>query len=193
MLLVLVDESSATPHLLTRSGAIYVRNPGSSDPVPLADQARLLDLTRRGQLAEQRAIEAANDNLAHELLDDRASAPVETLSVAATGVAADFEDNLFRVGSRAFLEETAWGPSTNQQLDGRSDVWRQDHVGVIRWRARRFEGPIHEAIAVHRNGSVWTYRAIDDREEGSNWRSSVDVDELRQRFETHLQTCRIDD
>ena len=44
LLLVLVEESSTTPHLLTRTGAIYVRNPGASDPVPISDQRRLLDL-----------------------------------------------------------------------------------------------------------------------------------------------------
>jgi hypothetical protein len=42
LLLVLVDESSTTPHILTRSGAIYVRSPGSSDPVPIADQGHHL-------------------------------------------------------------------------------------------------------------------------------------------------------
>jgi len=51
ILLVLVEESSTTPHLLTRSGAIYVRNPGASDPVPIGDQGRLLDLTARGERA----------------------------------------------------------------------------------------------------------------------------------------------
>jgi hypothetical protein len=55
LLLVLVEESSSTPHLLTRSGAIYVRNTGSSDPVPINDQRRLLDLTQRGMTASAEA------------------------------------------------------------------------------------------------------------------------------------------
>jgi predicted HTH transcriptional regulator len=59
LLLVLVDESATTPHLLTRSGTIYVRNPGSSDPVPLANQVRLLDLASRGE----RAIAGARMNV----------------------------------------------------------------------------------------------------------------------------------
>ena len=59
LLLVLVDESSTTPHLLRRSGAIYVRSPASSDPVPITDQATLLELTRRGVAARENAEERA--------------------------------------------------------------------------------------------------------------------------------------
>lgn len=55
LLLVLVEESSTTPHLHTRQGTIYVRNPGSSDPRPLGDQGLLLDLLHRGEKARESA------------------------------------------------------------------------------------------------------------------------------------------
>jgi len=92
VLLVLVEESSTTPHLLTRSGAIYVRNPGSSDPVPIADQARLLDLTRRGrevrEVAGKRAIEAiAHKWNPHDLY---------TLVLSPTGSSTDVVRDLYR-------------------------------------------------------------------------------------------------
>jgi hypothetical protein len=63
LLLVLVEESSATPHLLTRQGAIYVRNPGSSDPVPIDDQRRLFDLFARGDRARDNAWRRASEVL----------------------------------------------------------------------------------------------------------------------------------
>ncbi len=70
ILLVLIEESATTPHLLTRSGAIYVRNPGSSDPVPISDQRRLLDLNERGAAAAKRAEERARDTAMHWVHDE---------------------------------------------------------------------------------------------------------------------------
>jgi hypothetical protein len=84
VLLVLVEESSTTPHLLTRSGAIYVRNPGSSDPVPISDQVRLLELSRRGREARASALNRAN-----EMLDHHSRYPLFRLGLAPTGVASD--------------------------------------------------------------------------------------------------------
>ena len=56
ILLILVEESTTTPHLLTGQGSIYVRNPGSSDPRPLGDQRLLLDLLHRGERARELAV-----------------------------------------------------------------------------------------------------------------------------------------
>jgi len=61
LLLILVEESSTTPHLLTRDGAIYRRSPSSSDPVPVTEQATLLELMRRGADSSERAIRFARD------------------------------------------------------------------------------------------------------------------------------------
>jgi Putative DNA-binding domain len=51
--LVLVERSSTTPHLLINLGAIYVRNPGSSDPVPIHDGRILADLVARQRQEER--------------------------------------------------------------------------------------------------------------------------------------------
>lgn len=56
LLLVLVEYSSTTPHIVARKGAIMVRRPGSSEPLPLEDQATLFDLARRGEQARERAV-----------------------------------------------------------------------------------------------------------------------------------------
>jgi Putative DNA-binding domain len=99
LLLVLVEESSTTPHLLTRQGAIYVRNPGSSDPRPLGDQGLLLDLLHRGERARELAVGRAREVLAlrHEL-PDYFQGPRRRLSLAlaSTGVSDWFEDRLLR-------------------------------------------------------------------------------------------------
>jgi hypothetical protein len=92
VLLVLVEESSTTPHLLTGAGAIYVRNPGSSDPVPINDQARLLELTRRGREARETAVVRANQAFVHTWNDH----DLYTLVLASTGVASDVVRDLYR-------------------------------------------------------------------------------------------------
>lgn len=100
LLLVLVEWSSTTPHLLTRSGAIYVRNPGSSDPVPIGDQGLLLDLTRRGRDARDAAVSQALELVQlrwneHDLF---------TLVLAPTGAASDAVRSLYRSGRVEILE-----------------------------------------------------------------------------------------
>lgn len=83
VLLVLVEESTTTPHLITRSGVIYVRNPGSSDPVPVNDQARLLDLTRRGREARHEAESRVKRHLGAKPV---AAAARQALALAPTGL-----------------------------------------------------------------------------------------------------------
>jgi hypothetical protein len=55
LLLILVEESSVTPHLLTKTGVIYIRRPSSSDPVHLDDHRTLAELYARGQAGRDRA------------------------------------------------------------------------------------------------------------------------------------------
>ena len=90
---MLVTESSTTPHLLTRRGAIYVRNPGSSDPVPLADQRLLFELTARGERALKLATENARDSATAWRPTDLAS--WSFLAAVPTGVAEDHRARLF--------------------------------------------------------------------------------------------------
>jgi hypothetical protein len=92
LLLVLVEESSTTPHLLTRAGAIYVRNPGSSDPRPIGDQSLLLDLTTRGREARDLAGRRAHEALEHRWNSWR----LYTLGLAPTGSQADVVRDLYR-------------------------------------------------------------------------------------------------
>lgn len=91
VLLVLVEESSTTPHLMAKQGTIYVRNPGSSDPRPIQDQGLLLDLMRRGRESRNNAVTRARE---------AASRPHEnrvlySLGLAPTGVASDVVADLF--------------------------------------------------------------------------------------------------
>jgi hypothetical protein len=58
LLLVLVEESSTTPHF-TSKGAIYVRSGSSSEPVPITEQRTLFELIERGREASRRAYERA--------------------------------------------------------------------------------------------------------------------------------------
>jgi hypothetical protein len=142
MLVVLVEESTATPHLLTRSGAIYVRNPGSSDPVPLADQRRLFELTARGERAQADAIAEVQRVLLHNPegkhlapLEDFL-VPTETLAVAATGTTADFAERLFSPATPEYLSQTVWGElaENDRRIEGRWPDWDREYVGVRRRR-----------------------------------------------------------
>lgn len=96
VLLVMVAESTTTPHILTRRGAIYVRNPGSSDPVPIADQRRLYSLIERGERSQQHAKSEALKSVSEAPID-----PVRTwqlFAVVPTGVADDHRARLFTPG-----------------------------------------------------------------------------------------------
>ncbi len=93
LLLVLVEESSTTPHLLLQRGAIYVRNPGSSDPVPIQDQQRLLDLLGRGREAQAGAVERAQIEAAAPRADQLSD--LERLTLIPTGIQATYPTRLF--------------------------------------------------------------------------------------------------
>lgn len=85
LLLVLVEESSTTPHLLLSRGAIYVRAPGSSDPVPIRDQALLLELTRRGTASRDRAARRSTEVAGHTF----ANPTLLRVGIAPTGFTTD--------------------------------------------------------------------------------------------------------
>lgn len=85
ILLVLVEESSTTPHF-TNKGAIYVRNGSSSEPVPVAEQRTLFELIERGKVAEQRAVDRG-----FKLVGTRPerSMLLYTLAMVPTGITGD--------------------------------------------------------------------------------------------------------
>ncbi len=193
LLLVLVEESTSTPHLLTRSGTIYVRNPGSSDPVPIADQRRLLDLAARGERADRDATENASRVVGFSLDE---FVPVESLALAATGVAAGFEERLFAPDTPECLGVTTWGEFGNPRAEVRRPVWGPDHAGVSRIVRADFyplRSDVGTGVAVMRNGSTVIYRGSVTRS-GSD--QPVDAGEwlvesqLRARFEDALRAAR---
>ena len=191
ILVVLVEESTSTPHLLTRSGAIYVRNPGSSDPVPLADQRRLLDLTARGERAALDATANAPKLLGLRL-QENVEPPTEVLALVATGVTADFEARLFSPTTPEYLSLTTWGEVPNQRAEHRSAVWAQHSVGVT--RLRRVMYPIDPdfvgGVSVSRDGGVVVYRGRSP--EGGRVRDDLDAmeGELRANFDDALRAAR---
>lgn len=129
VILVMVEESSTTPHLLTRHGAIYVRNPGSSDPLPIDDQKRLLDLTQRGVESRDQVVRRAREAAAVRFDVPGAGTPRRPLSlaVAATGVAEWFEGRL--LGNTEVVDRLADvlpEPTGKQQRGGAA--WEQHSV-----------------------------------------------------------------
>lgn len=155
LLLVLIEESSTTPHLLTRQGAIYVRNPGSSDPVPIQDQRRLLDLFERGERARTRAVQTAR-----RIASTRAgfnSLSSYTLALAATGISERFEQRLFFEDPNLDLLRRALGDHEDQHFDRRLPQWARDSVAVERHIRSRLHPivPDHvEAVRVWRHGAL---------------------------------------
>jgi hypothetical protein len=190
LLVVLVEESSTTPHLLTRSGAIYVRSPGSSDPVPIADQRRLLDLTARGERAVAAATSNALAALDVRVFDDdfysRTDAS-EILSVAATGITANFESRIFDEGTPEAISVTTWGEKSDdvRRQEGRWSAWRQHLVGVQRKRdtpiAHTYKA-IEESAALLRSGVALMTRGFVSRGDHRNWKDSRQDTELRAWF-----------
>jgi hypothetical protein len=199
ILLVLVEESTATPHLLTHSGAIYVRNPGSSDPCPISDQGRLLDLTRRGERAEQQAIVAALSAVTDPVvpqyfagIDFVYEDPDEALSLAATGVSADFEARLFQQDTPTKSASVLWGEPAHPQAERRSERWEQDGVGIERIVERmRGLAVLTEAVMLDRKGAALLVRRVQERDHRSgDPRRSFALDELRARIAGDLRDAR---
>ena len=153
LLLVLVEESSTTPHLLVRQGAIYVRNPGSSDPLPIGDQRRLNDLQQRGiesrEGAVQRAREAAARRPPVSRFDYPARRPV-SLALAATGVADWFEGRL--LGTLSGVDRLRAALPVPQGRSAEDVVWKQHALHVERiYASGAFRPP--RAEVVHATGA----------------------------------------
>lgn len=153
LLLVIVEESSTTPHLLTEQGAIYIRHPGSSDPVPIADQARLLDLLHRGERARGRAEGRAAHILGENVF--QAQGGRQALALVPTGISEEFEHRLFDQPNLELLRaanEAIWDPQKN---DFFADDWSQDVVSVVRRRFPEWRGVWPQrllGVAVWRDG-----------------------------------------
>jgi hypothetical protein len=183
ILLVLVEESTATPHFLSHSGAIYVRNPGSSDPLPVRDQRQLYDLLHRGEDAERVAEAWVAQALPEPPLIDREphlTEAQEVVALAATGVAVNFERSLFSEGTPDQLALSAWGPVEDARLEGRWAQWGPDLGGVMRVKgsSHPFEGELHTGVAVSRQGGIAFYRGHVRRTE-QDWREAVDAADSR--------------
>lgn len=191
LLLVLVEESASTPHILTRSGVIYVRSPGSSDPVPLADQRTLLELTARGEEARSRARRAIQSSMRLRL--ETHVEPVETLVLAATGIHSEYEPSLFNRSAPELLSRCAWGDLASPH-DYRRAVWRQGYVGVERYERSNFSplrGNQVSAVLATRDGAVALYRA-EHFPDGENPDRTEHLTEVEQRgwFERSLSVAR---
>jgi schlafen family protein len=134
LLIVLVEQSSTTPHLMTRAGVIYVRNPGSSDPVPIGDQGRLFDLMRRGEQARETATIRAYQILEHSF------EPVTPfkLTVVPTGVQTDVVHALYTADLPIAAVEGAVVSNENVQcakhrvakVTSRGARWSQNRLEV---------------------------------------------------------------
>jgi hypothetical protein len=188
LLLILVEESATTPHLLTRSGAIYVRNPGSSDPVPIGDQRRLLDLTQRGEQAVAKAREAARGELRRSLGIPR---PTETLVLAPTGVSSDFEARLFEATTPETLGRLTWGPPGDPNAEGRNAGWGQHRVWVRRTKVTPIAfayRSIEESVLVSRSGAVAITRGFARRDDLDF--SGLEDNELRSYLGEALAAAR---
>lgn len=193
ILLVLVEESSTTPHLLIRTGAIYVRNPGSSDPVPIDDQRRLLSLTSRGEEAQRHAINLTNE-LHDAYLHGGDTRRLETLTAAATGVSAVFGQRLFRPGVVDQIGETVWGDLVPHNREWRRPHWQQHRLGVERFLHRDWnfnEGDVIGGAVIDRRGAVAVY-AGHTLPQNADHRGyeAVTQSQLRESFNSALAAAR---
>jgi hypothetical protein len=194
LLLVLIEWSATTPHLLTRTGAIYVRSPGSSDPVPLGDQRRLLDLTARGESADARARANVESALHFVPSDEQPGFQVtEWFALAPTGVAADFEARLFARDTPDDLSVRMWGDWEERTMEHRPAAWGQDYVGARRLSYSRFRSDPthHQAIVLNRSGVLTAYKGIsdgadDDRDDAL----ALSETQVRTRFNVWLSVAR---
>jgi len=198
LLVVLVEESATTPHLLTRSGAIYVRNPGSSDPVPIGDQRRLLDLAARGERAIDEAKGRARAASGTRLDENdpfyyAAVTSTEMVALAAAGVSGDFEERLFQPSTPEALSVTTWGTVENPAAESRRAVWAQHHVGVRRTRAtpisHRYES-IEDGVVATRRGLVSIWRGYVRRTDDPRAIGALTDTELRPFFADGLRAAR---
>jgi hypothetical protein len=189
LLLVLVEESTSTPHLMTRRGTIYVRNPGSSDPVPIRDQARLLELFQRGERA-RRWVERRLQEMLEEHSFMNQTSFSETLLLAPTGVGPQVAETLF--GSETKLQplREALGDHEDTPTDARVSKWTQHSARVERWTRSQLY-PIYpdrlDGIEVWRDGPLVVHRGLAVREGFDGRADSLSPQELVGRARGQLQ------
>lgn len=155
ILLVLVAESSTTPHLLTRRGAIYVRNPGSSDPVPLGDQRLLFELTARGERAEERATREALESARASRAPDLAT--WSFFAAVPTGVVDDYRARLFTTDGatrvlRVLYDVYTEGPGMYQSFASPPSYSQHQVLYQRKMRSDFFTS--FEAVAASDDGAV---------------------------------------
>lgn len=192
LFLILVEESSTTPHLLTGQGAIYVRNPGSCDPRPLGDQGLLLDLLHRGERARElalaRARSAATSTVA---LPEHLQGPRRRLSLAlaATGVSNWFEDRLLREQFGGERLEAALTKDERARAWAVEYEWQQHSLTAYRVYPFQPDRPdrveivrVHrDGVALLRSGFVGRVSSMDEHFEQIVDRDQL-VDSLRRMF-----------
>lgn len=145
VLVVMVAESSTTPHILTRRGAIYIRNPGSSDPAPIADQRLLYSLMERGERSQLHATSEALKSVSDATVDPLK--PWQIIAAVPTGVADNHRSQLFTPAGASRLLKVLYdvygeGPRRPPSWpDG--PFYDQKQVHYRRWSSpglrRRFE------------------------------------------------------
>jgi hypothetical protein len=148
--------------------------------VALNDQRTLLELTRRGEQARADAVLRARQ--AQELLLDRAM-PHEGLSLAATGIASNFSERIFRPEMPERIGAAVWGDAAGPQHEGRRPVWAPAHLGVFRQRALNLGGPLLGGATVTREGAVFIYRGFSPEHEAApGLHDALSEAQLRERF-----------
>ncbi len=163
ILLMLVEESSTTPHLLTRTGAIYVRSPGSSEPVPIGDQALLLDLTRRGREARENATRRARQAL-EQHFEQQA---LYTLGLAPTGIGSDVIDDLYvgrqpieQLDNAVRIHDLTNEPNARESTEF---TWSQHRLQLARYVDRSFTAQpeaLLDGLVVHSDGALQIQRCL---------------------------------
>jgi hypothetical protein len=173
-----------------------LRNPGSSDPVPINDQARLLELTTRGTKARVAAEELAHEMLSTQLdHSGRLFRPTEKLVIAATGITAGFSERLFSSGRPTQIGDAVWGPTVtvgSGAREWRRGQWLQHHAAIERHLhqdERFWEGEIVGVTIVSRRGAVVVYRGNVPRNEDED-QTTFTESELRGRFSEALTGAR---
>ncbi len=132
VLLVRVEESSESPHILIRSGVIYVRNPSGSDPIPADDRYTVDQLYRRGERAEslvQAQIDYRDLSLNSSI---RRDAPYVQVIVCPTDLGKVLIPNLFT----KTIQETVFLKDADELLWDGNYMMMQDTLGIgqeARW------------------------------------------------------------
>ena len=175
LLLVLVEYSSTTPHIVARHGVILVRQPGASEP--LDDQATLLDLARRGEQARQLAVALARRRTAEPWPN---SDHGHTLVLVPTGVPAEWVDEALTPAAVSSLYQLVRSAVWTEAQDRHPPNWAANRVSVqVSSRGLR-GGVITGSAALGADGSLILQRTS----EGVPLRGSLMLTNLLQDLES---------